>query len=57
MFRRFYPHTSEANAERFCTLVRQHTDHISAAQIQGYFLFHKDNDVAALENIERIKNI
>ena len=57
MFKKFYPHTLEENAEKFCLLVRKHTEQVSAAQLQGFFLFYKDNAGAALENVSRIKTV
>lgn len=52
MFTRFYPEGGEEGGKKFCAQVRQHNKPVTAAQIQGLFLQHKDNPEGALTNIE-----
>lgn len=54
MFTRFYPEGGEEGGKKFCALVRQHNKPVTAAQIQGLFLQHKDNPEGALTNIEML---
>ena len=57
MFARFYPneeHLSVQFADKVVTLKRN----VSPAQIQGYFLFHKNsNGQQVIDNIEQIWKI
>ncbi|XP_022333266.2 mitochondrial chaperone BCS1-like [Crassostrea virginica] len=52
MFTRFYPETGAEGGQKFCARVRQQDRPVTAAQIQGLFLQHKDDPEGALANIE-----
>ena len=52
MFQRFYPQEDEQACLEFATKVQSIIKNISAAQVQGYFMFHKDSAKSALANVE-----
>ena len=55
MFLRFYQgEDSLAHASTFSDLVLKHEKPVSPAQIQGYFMFYKENQSEVLQNIEKI---
>lgn len=54
MFQRFYPDETESTANEFAQKVGAFAKNISAAQVQGYFMFYKDNAQDALNNIPDI---
>ncbi len=54
MFRRFYPQESDTNARRFARNVSNLGELKSIAQIQGYFMLHKNSPQGAHENINTI---
>ena len=51
MFRKFYPDAGDHKAVLFSEKVLEHSPKVSAAQIQGYFMFHKDSADSAIENV------
>lgn len=51
-FQKFYPNTDEKLAEEFATKVESFKRPISMAQLQGYFLFHKENCQEAIKNAD-----
>lgn len=55
MFRRFYPDASHDAASVFSENASKLRDDLSVAQIQGYFLMHKNSEQQALENIGMLK--
>ena len=55
MFRRFYPHESDTNARQFARNVINLGELKSIAQIQGYFMIHKNSPEAALENVDILR--
>ena len=55
MFRRFYLHESDANATTFAQNVIDLGEQKSIAQIQGYFMLHKNSPHAALNNVHILK--
>jgi chaperone BCS1 len=55
MFTRFYPQESEIMAENFANSVMELNLPVSAAQIQGFFMFFKTNPNAAIENVFKFK--
>lgn len=54
MFQRFYPDEPQSTANEFAQKVGAFAKNISAAQVQGYFMFYKDNAQDALNNITDI---
>lgn len=55
MFLRFYQgEDSLAQASTFADLVLKHEKPVSPAQIQGYFMFNKENESAVLQNVDKI---
>lgn len=53
MFERFYG--DKAAAQKFTETVMENGQPVSMAQLQGLFVFHKDNPGAALNAVERMK--
>uniref|UniRef100_A0A673B089 Mitochondrial chaperone BCS1 n=1 Tax=Sphaeramia orbicularis TaxID=375764 RepID=A0A673B089_9TELE len=51
MFRRFYPDRPGAEAQLFAQRVLSVHSDVSAAQVQGHFLLHKDNPGGAIDNV------
>lgn len=56
MFRRFYPQESCSNARRFAQNVIHLGELKSIAQIQGYFMLHKNSPEAALDNVNDLRD-
>jgi len=56
MFERFYPNETPQGAEQFAQRVIASVKTISPAEIQGYFMLHKDSAQDALDNAENILN-
>ena len=56
MFERFYPDETTQRAELFADRVIASVKTISPAEIQGYFMLHKDSGQDALDNTENILN-
>ncbi len=56
-FQRFYPGVSEVLAHKFSEAVDQTGRKFSMAQIQGYFMFHKQDPEAALNNIQSLLDL
>jgi len=54
MYSRFYPLTSDNEAEQFSELVESTNMKYSIAQIQGYFMAHKHDPEKALENVDML---
>ncbi|VDI73358.1 mitochondrial chaperone BCS1 [Mytilus galloprovincialis] len=52
MFQRFYPDEPESNAQMFSHKIHSLGKHVSAAQVQGLFLKHKDNPENALNDVQ-----
>ncbi len=55
MFTRFFPKETMAMAEAFADKVTDLQLPVSAAHIQGYFMFFKNNPQAAVDNVFRFK--
>ena len=55
MFRRFYPDDSDGRAEVFADKVTELGVCVSAAQVQGYFMFYKLSSQDAIDNVFRFK--
>merc|ERR1711915_634656 len=53
MFMKFYPHDGIARANTFAEKVANLEISISAAQIQGYFMWYKTSSQDAIDNIDR----
>ena len=53
MFTRFYPGISEELANQFCDALLALKVPVSAAQIQGFFMFYKGSPQDAIENVFR----
>ena len=56
MFSRFYPESNHQDSELFVTEARNKNPNknFSPAQVQGYFMFHKNNPQTAIENVHTI---
>ena len=52
MFANFYPDSTPEEAEQFSAAVEGGS--VSAAQVQGYFMFFKESGQAAIENAFRL---
>jgi mitochondrial chaperone BCS1 len=57
MFNRFYPHEAQHVARNFADAVLALHQPVSAAQVQGYFMLHKDSARDAIENVSKICNV
>ncbi|CAJ0967602.1 unnamed protein product [Ranitomeya imitator] len=51
MFQRFYPDQPSSAAEEFADSALRSLEQISAAQVQGHFMMHKNDPRAAIKNI------
>lgn len=57
MFEKFYQNESKSNVEKFANRVLEFKKPVSAAQLQGFFMIHKEDDYNTLfKDIERIWN-
>jgi len=55
MFLRFYPERPRGESEHFASRILEMTNpKVSAAMVQGYFMFHKHSPEMALESVARI---
>ena len=54
MFERFYPDETSQHAKEFAERVVASVKTVSPAEIQGYFMLHKDSAHDALANSENI---
>ena len=57
MFRRFYPDEPEHRGMDFAEKVFGISERVSAAQIQGLFMFYKDDAQAVTDNVDQLKNL
>jgi len=57
MFRRFYPGDSDSRADVFADEICSLGVPISAAQVQGYFMFYKTDSQLAIDNVFRFKPV
>jgi chaperone BCS1 len=53
-FQKFYPYADSKFANEFVNKVEKYKQPLSMAQLQGYFLFHKDSYVDAIKNLDEI---
>lgn len=56
MYRRFYPHDSDQMALQFARQLAALNKPISSAQIQGFFMFFKNDSKQAINNINSYFN-
>lgn len=54
MFHRFYPEQPASAAEEFADVALGTLEKISAAQVQGHFMMHKNDPQAAIKNIHSL---
>lgn len=54
MFHRFYPEQPASAAEEFAGVALGTLEKISAAQVQGHFMMHKNDPQAAIKNIHSL---
>ena len=54
MFTRFYPDSGSDSADLFAQTVLALKEPVSAAQIQGYFMLHKDSGMDAIKYAQNI---
>ncbi|CAH1792255.1 unnamed protein product [Owenia fusiformis] len=57
MFLRFYPHQTLQKARIFAQKVQSQNEDVSAAQVQGYFMFYKDNAEKAIETAHLVHEV
>lgn len=55
MFRRFYPDEPPPEGERFAEQALAVHSEISAAQVQGHFLLHKNDPAGSIDNVAQMK--
>ena len=53
-FQKFYPDASDSFVEQFANKLNEFKQPISMAQLQGYFLFHKEHYEDAIKNIDAL---
>jgi len=56
MFQRFYPEETQQHGQEFADRVVASVKTISPAEVQGYFMLHKDSGHDAMANSENILN-
>jgi chaperone BCS1 len=56
MFKNFYPDAADKMADQFAKSVLALNSKLSAAQVQGYFMLHKNEPLKATENISMFKS-
>lgn len=56
MFMKFYPNASQQMADDFAKKILGISKAISSAQIQGYFMLHKNEPQIAIDNLELFLN-
>ena len=54
---RFYPEESAERAMAFSSNVLQHQSEVSPAQVQGLFMFYKDDPQGAIDNAQYTVNL
>ena len=54
MFRRFYPETNSIEAESFAESVQKLNRPVSMAEVQGLFLFYKNDSNDLMKNVDKI---
>ncbi|CAF0979216.1 unnamed protein product, partial [Didymodactylos carnosus] len=57
MFHRFYPLATQVQLDHFLQVTQSLNKPISAAQIQGFFMYNKDNIDDVIKNIEQLPNL
>ncbi|CAG5127058.1 unnamed protein product [Candidula unifasciata] len=57
MFRRFYPDEPESSAHDFASKVLALQKPVSAAQVQGYFMLHKNEPQTVIDNVIEIVDL
>ena len=57
MYSRFFPDEAEHRSMDFAKKVSSHGKNVSAAQIQGFFMFYKNDAQGAIDNADRIWTI
>lgn len=57
MFRRFYPDEPEHRAIEFARRLKEITPNVSPAQVQGYFMFYKDDPQGVMDNVQDVANL
>lgn len=57
MFLRFYADEPEHRAAEFAEKVKQKLGQVSPAQVQGFFMFHKDNAQDVMNSIQDMDKV
>jgi uncharacterized protein (DUF433 family) len=57
MYTRFYPQCTSQKAQLFAQTVLEYYPEVSAAQIQGLFMFHKDNADSVIEQAHELSKL
>lgn len=54
MFRRFYPEVHSTEAEEFAKSVQNLSRPVSMAEVQGLFMFYKNDHKGLMNNVDKI---
>ena len=54
MYERFYPEQPVGRSQEFAERVLNYGQPVSMAQIQGYFMLHKSEPLAAIDDIQQL---
>ena len=54
MFRHFYPELPDPQAHAFVQKLRTHGKNVSPAQVQGLFMYYKEDGPAVVENVDKL---
>ena len=57
MYLKFYPDEPDHKAKHFSKGAEELNYNISAAQVQGFFMFYKSNPQGAIDNVADIVNV
>ena len=57
MFTHFFPEELEHRSQEFARRVTEAGQPVSAAQIQGFFMFHKKDPQAAIDNAADVSQV
>ena len=57
MYMRFYPQESRVRAAAFAQKVKENGQEVSAAQVQGFFMFHKSDPQTAIKNAHMVATV
>lgn len=57
MFHRFYPEAPASSSIEFADLIQKLKRPVSMAEVQGLFMFYKNDPESLMKNVEKIGNL